>query len=224
MVTGMDPTLPAGSVALKETPIIVVLRATDTTQLPRVIEALIDTGIKSIELTLTTPGVLDHLESIRDRVGSAAEIGVGTVVNGTAARAAIDAGAAYLVTPAVNLDVVAEGVRAGVRVIGGGLTPTELLTTWQAGATAVKVFPACVVGPQYLGQLRGPFPSLPVVPSGGVDEVSGPEWIRSGAAAISVGGPLLRDVFSGGDLQALQRRAKDLVDRVRAAKLERGKA
>ena len=100
-------------------------------------------------------------------------------------------------------------------VYPGGLTPTELHAGWKLGATAVKVFPASVVGAGYVGQLRGPFPDIQVIPSGGVDIEDVPDWIRAGALAVSLGGPLLGDAFKGGDLRELTaraRRVRELVD------------
>ncbi|MDQ0925627.1 2-keto-3-deoxy-6-phosphogluconate aldolase [Pseudarthrobacter sp. W1I19] len=104
-----------------------------------------------------------------------------------------------------------------VPVYPGGLTPTELLAGWNAGATAVKVFPASVVGPGYLAQLRGPFPDLQVIPSGGVGIGEAPAWINAGALAVSMGGPLLQDAFDDGDLDALVLRAQALTEMVAEA-------
>jgi 2-dehydro-3-deoxyphosphogluconate aldolase/(4S)-4-hydroxy-2-oxoglutarate aldolase len=108
----------------------------------------------------------------------------------------------------------------GVAIYPGGLTPTELFDGWAAGATAVKVFPASVVGPGYVSMLRGPFPDIQVVPSGGVDIDEAAAWVKAGALAVSLGGPLLGDAFKGGDLRRLAERAtrlRNVVDAARAS-------
>ena len=173
--------------------------------------------MRSIELTLSTAGVFEELPVLLERFGSAVEIGVGTVTSAREAEAALDRGSAFVVTPTTDPAVVTACTRRKVPVYPGGLTPTELHTGWQAGATAVKVFPASVVGPGYLAQLRGPFPDLEIVPSGGVSIDDAPAWIAAGALAVSLGGPLLGDAFAGGDLSELTaraRRVRALVDQV----------
>lgn len=207
---------PAPSAILDATRVVAVLRAAHASDYAPVIEALQRGGVLSIELTLSTPGVWDELPRLQERFGDALEIGVGTVTAATEAEIALDLGAAYLVTPVTDPDVITAGVRRGVPVYPGGLTPTELHTGWKLGATAVKVFPASTVGPGYVSQLRGPFPDIQVIPSGGVNIDDVPGWIRAGALAVSLGGPLLGDAFKGGDLQELTARARlvrELVDR-----------
>lgn len=207
---------PAPSAILDTTRVVAVLRAAHASDYARVIEALQRGGVLSIELTLSTPGVWDELPRLQERFGDALEIGVGTVTAAAEAEIALDLGAAYLVTPVTDRDVIAACVRRGVPVYPGGLTPTELHTGWKLGATAVKVFPASTVGAGYVSQLRGPFPDIQVIPSGGVNIDDVPGWIRAGALAVSLGGPLLGDAFKGGDLQELTARARlvrELVDK-----------
>jgi 2-dehydro-3-deoxyphosphogluconate aldolase / (4S)-4-hydroxy-2-oxoglutarate aldolase len=207
---------PAPSAILDTTRVVAVLRAAHASDYAPVIEALQRGGVLSIELTLSTPGVWDELPRLQERFGDALEIGVGTVTAAAEAEIALDLGAAYLVTPVTDPDVISACVRRGVPVYPGGLTPTELHTGWKLGATAVKVFPASTVGPGYVSQLRGPFPDIQVIPSGGVNIDDVPGWIRAGALAVSLGGPLLGDAFKGGDLQDLTARARlvrELVDK-----------
>ena len=191
---------------LEECPIVAVLRAPEASGYDRVIDVLVERGIRSIELTLTTPGTLDRLPAIAARYGADAEIGVGTVTNLALAEAAIAAGADYLVTPVLDRDVIALAVDAGVPVFPGALTPTEVFSAWSAGASAVKIFPAQTVGAQYGAHLRGPFPDIRFIPSGGVglDDVSA--WLRAGASAVSLGGPLVGDALAGGSLDSLAER------------------
>jgi 2-dehydro-3-deoxyphosphogluconate aldolase/(4S)-4-hydroxy-2-oxoglutarate aldolase len=188
--------------------VIAVLRTSQVSALASVCDVLVEEGILSLELTLTTPGLLDALEELVDRYGNSADVGVGTVVTESEARRAMDCGAQYLVTPTMNLPVVDLAVRRKIAVFPGGLTPTELVAGWRAGATAVKIFPAETVGAGYLKHLRGPFPDLEAIPSGGVDLDATRAWLAAGAAAVSIGGPLLGDVLEGGELSALRDRCR----------------
>ena len=208
-VSGGTDTLrrPAPSAILQANPVVAVLRAGHAREYAPVIAALADGGVRSIELTLSTAGVFELLPGLIRDFGDQVEIGVGTVTAETEAGEALDAGARFLVTPVTNSAIVRAAAERGIPVFPGGLTPTELFTGWRAGATAVKIFPASTVGPGYIAQLRGPFPELAVIPSGGVAIEDAPGWIRAGALAVSLGGPLIGDAFNGGDLSELTRRA-----------------
>jgi 2-dehydro-3-deoxyphosphogluconate aldolase/(4S)-4-hydroxy-2-oxoglutarate aldolase len=193
---------------LASTKVIAVLRASHVSDLAAVCDVLVEEGILSLELTLTTPDLLDSLSGLVDRYANTADVGVGTVLDTTEASKAIDSGAQYLVTPTMNLPVIDLAVRNQIAVFPGGLTPTELAAGWNAGATAVKIFPAQTVGAGYLKHLRGPFPDLQAVPSGGVDLDASRQWLAAGAVAVSIGGPLLGDALKGGDLSALRDRCR----------------
>ncbi|MDR5700202.1 bifunctional 4-hydroxy-2-oxoglutarate aldolase/2-dehydro-3-deoxy-phosphogluconate aldolase [Agromyces aerolatus] len=208
------PARTALSPRLAETPLVAVLRADAATQYDPVVDVLVEHGIRSIELTLTTPDTLDRVASLVERVGDVADVGVGTVTTAEQARTAIERGADYLVTPVWLPGVVEVAVAAGTPVFPGAFTPSEVFAAWTAGATAVKIFPAQTVGAVYGSHLRGPFPDLEFIPSGGVAEADVLPWLRAGAAAVSVGGPLLGDAFSGGSLTALADRAKRFRDLV----------
>lgn len=198
----------AGSEPLRQNPVIAVLRANHAREYEPVIEALIRGGVRTIELTLSTQGVFELLPLLVARFAEEATIGVGTVTTQNQAERLLDDGAQFLVTPTMSLPVVAAAVARGVPVLPGGLTPTELLSGWEAGATAVKLFPASTVGPGYISQLHGPFPDIQIVPSGGVGIEDAAGWIKAGAVAVSIGGPLLQDAFHGGDLNHLSDRAR----------------
>ena len=195
--------------------VIAVLRAEQAAQYPPVIEHLVLGGVRLIELTLTTGGVLEQLAKIRSQFGADTDIGVGTVTTLAEAERALDGGAQFLVTPIVNISLVTLAARRAVPIFPGGLSPSELYANWQAGATAVKVFPASAVGPGYFGQVRGPFPDIQLIPSGGVGIEDAAQWMAAGALAVSLGGPLVQDAFDGGSLAQLRDRARrvcDLVD------------
>lgn len=192
--------------------LIVVARAQHAEDYDRVLDVLIDAGIRSVELTLTTPDTFEHFPRLLAQFGAVADLGIGTVTTSEQLARATDAGAHYLVTPITSTAFVQQATDAGLPIVPGGLTPTELFASWSAGASAVKVFPAGQVGPGYLKDLRGPFPDLVAVPSGGVDLAGASAWLAAGAVAVSVGGPLLGDAFAGGDLSALRDRAQAFVE------------
>jgi 2-dehydro-3-deoxyphosphogluconate aldolase/(4S)-4-hydroxy-2-oxoglutarate aldolase len=208
----VSPSRLAASALLVANPVIAVLRASRASDYDAVVDVLAENGVRSIELTLSTPGTFEYLPALLERTGADVEIGIGTIVTAQQAQRAIDAGARYLVTPVVNLEVIALAVAAGVPVFPGGLTPTELFSAWDAGATAVKIFPAETVGPQYGSHLRGPFPELQFVPSGGIGFDDVPVWLAAGATAVSLGGPLIGDALKGGSLDALAERARRVTE------------
>lgn len=210
-MTGDTPriALPPRSV---DSRLIIVARAKRAEDYDAVLEVLVDAGIRSVELTLTTPGTFDHFPRLLAQFGEVADLGIGTVTSSVDLGRAVDVGAHYLVTPITSTAFVQQATDAGVPIVPGGLTPTELFASWSAGASAVKIFPAGQVGPAYLKDLRGPFPDLVAMPSGGVDLAGASAWLAAGAVAVSVGGPLLGDAFSGGDLAALRDRAQAFVE------------
>lgn len=191
--------------------LVVVARAQQAADYDRVIDVLVDAGVRSVEVTLTTPGTFDRLPALIERYRGAADIGVGTVTALDQLERVIDAGAPYAVTPITSRALVERAVAAGLPIVPGGLTPSELFASWSLGAAAVKVFPAGQVNPGYVKDLRGPFPGISVMPSGGVDLDGARAWLNAGAVAVSVGGPLLGDAFAGGDLAALRERARQFV-------------
>jgi 2-dehydro-3-deoxyphosphogluconate aldolase/(4S)-4-hydroxy-2-oxoglutarate aldolase len=206
----MNPAInrPPLSDRLSSSKVIAVMRAPHVSALTPVCDVLVEEGILSLELTLTTPGLFDALPDLVARYANTADVGVGTVLTEAEAQRAMESGAQYLVTPTINLAVVRLAVERQIAVFPGGLTPTELAAGWNAGATAVKIFPAETVGAGYLKHLRGPFPDLEGIPSGGVDLEATREWLQAGAVAVSIGGPLLGDALKGGDLAALRDRCR----------------
>lgn len=199
--------------ALESTGVVAVLRTSSAERYEPVVRALSEAGVRSIELTLTTPGTLESLPRLLKAVPDA-EIGVGTVRNAADADAAIQAGAQFLVTPIVALDAAIVARSARTPILMGALTPTEVVEAWDGGATAVKVFPASTVGPSYFRHLSGPLPEVRLVPSGGVGIEDCRSWIAAGAVAVSLGAPLLGDALDGGDLHELQVRARQVLETV----------
>jgi 2-dehydro-3-deoxyphosphogluconate aldolase/(4S)-4-hydroxy-2-oxoglutarate aldolase len=213
-MTTITPTRQSLSARTTSSRVIAVLRAGAVDRLFPVCEVLVEEGIVSLEFTMTTPGILDALAGLVKRFAGVADIGLGTVTDPAQAAAAIDAGVDFLVTPTVSRPVVDLAVRRGTAILPGGLTPTEVAAGWEAGATAVKTFPAQSVGPDYLRHLHGPFPDLIAIPSGGVDLTAASTWLEAGAAAVSIGGRLLGDALAGGDPAGLRRRCTAVRDAV----------
>lgn len=147
-------------------------------------DALTRGGIRALELTFTTPGVLDLIRAASD---AGAVIGAGTVVTADQARSAIDAGARFIVTPGLRPDVAAVVTNAGIPLMMGALTPSEVMTAVDLGSDAVKIFPARTVGPAYFKDLLGPFPDAQLVPSGGVNLGNAAQFLAHGAVAVTAG-------------------------------------
>lgn len=193
---------------------IAILRAPSAERFPAILDVLAEAGVKAVELTFTTPGVLDAIAAYAARKPADVAVGAGTVLTAEQARQAVAAGATYLISPSVTLDVIAEAKRLGVPVIPGALTPTEIWQADAAGATMVKVFPAASLGgPSYLTALRGPLPNVALVPTGGVTIESVPDYLSAGASAVGLGSPLQGDAAApDGDLVALAQRARRVVE------------
>ena len=196
--------------------LVAVVRALSIDTLPDVVSALIENGITVIELTLTTPDAVRSMTELKSVWGDRALIGMGTVTTKGQARDCIAAGAEFLVTPITVPEVAHISTEAGVPILMGAFSPTEVATAWDSGATGVKVFPASQVGPAYLRELRGPFPEIVTMPSGGVTIDDIPAWLNEGASAVSLGGSLIGSAFSG-DLAGLAERARKAVDYVAKA-------
>ncbi|MFG1945739.1 bifunctional 4-hydroxy-2-oxoglutarate aldolase/2-dehydro-3-deoxy-phosphogluconate aldolase [Nonomuraea sp. NPDC048826] len=198
--------------ALDALPVIAIIRAAGSRHLDAVLETLADSGVRAMEVTLTTPGAA---EAIRRAVGAlrGVAVGAGTVLDADSARRAVDAGAGYLITPAVLPEVIEEGRRLGVPVLPGAFTPTEIVQAWRQGAAMVKLFPANAAGgPGYVKDVRAPLPHIPLVPTGGVRVEDVPGYLRAGARAVGMGSPLVGDACAGGDLAGLAARARRLVE------------
>jgi 2-dehydro-3-deoxyphosphogluconate aldolase/(4S)-4-hydroxy-2-oxoglutarate aldolase len=175
---------------IKRERVIALIRADSPDGLLDCAKALADGGLTSIELTMTTPGAIAMLEKATAQLPDFV-FGLGTVLDAETARAGILAGARFLVTPAVRPDVVAMARRYGVPVLCGALTPTEILAAWEAGADAVKIFPAEFFGPAYIKSIKAPLPQIDLVPTGGVNPENVGEFLRAGAFATAAGSSLV---------------------------------
>lgn len=170
--------------------VVAIARRLTADSAPGIADSLLAGGIRAFELTLNEPEdvALEALAAAaRHAEGSELAVGAGTILSVAAASRAVDAGATFLVAPHLDPEVVAWAAARGVPMLAGAATPTEVLAAWRAGAAAVKVFPASAVGPAFLRELRGPFPDIPLQPTGGITVDNAGEYIRAGAIAVGMG-------------------------------------
>ncbi|TYB49353.1 bifunctional 4-hydroxy-2-oxoglutarate aldolase/2-dehydro-3-deoxy-phosphogluconate aldolase [Actinomadura chibensis] len=215
----MTPRLAPGG-ALTATGVVAVVRGTDPTRVTGVLDTLVAAGIRCLEITLNTPGALDALRAARDRYPDDVELGAGTVRTPADASAAVDAGASFLVAPDTDAEVAVKAHDLGVPYYPGALTPSEVARAWDLGATAVKVFPAHLFGPEYLRDLAEPFRDIALLPTGGVRPGNAGDYVRAGAIGVGVGGSLIGDALDGGSLTAMADRAYRVLNGVRTARLQ----
>ncbi len=171
--------------------IIAVIRVDQPGDLVNVSKALLEGGVKFVEITMTVPNALKAIEETVEKLGSSIHIGAGTVLAGLEASDAISAGASYIVSPILNQEIVGTCNDAEVAVMPGCMTPTEIYNAWSSGADVVKVFPAGVGGSRFFKDIKGPFPDIKIMPTGGVDLNNAGEFINAGACAVGVGAALV---------------------------------
>ncbi|MGV9863482.1 bifunctional 4-hydroxy-2-oxoglutarate aldolase/2-dehydro-3-deoxy-phosphogluconate aldolase [Rhodococcus koreensis] len=189
---------------------VAILRASTTDHFPATVRTLVEADLRIMEISLTTPGALASIRQLVDTLPTDVYLGAGTVTTVDAARAAADAGAQYLVTPNTSVPVIEYAHAVGLPILVGALTPTEIFTAWEAGATAVKVFPASVGGPEYCRALTsGPYPDIPLVPTGGVDLSDAHAYLQAGAVALGMAGSLLGSAPEGGSQAELAARIRE---------------
>ncbi len=190
---------------LREIGIIPVIRAESADAAVAVVEALMEAGLTVAEITMTVPGAIEAIASVARRFGDKVLVGAGTVTDAETVGRALDAGASFIVSPCLIPEVIAAARRADVTVMPGALTPTEVFDAFRLGGDMVKVFPAqSVGGAAYLRALRGPFPDIPLVPTGGVTLDSVRELFDAGAAAVGVGSELIsKDALARRDYAAI---------------------
>ncbi|TEU12421.1 MAG: bifunctional 4-hydroxy-2-oxoglutarate aldolase/2-dehydro-3-deoxy-phosphogluconate aldolase [Anaerolineales bacterium] len=200
---------------IQKTGVIAIMRAKSSDQLLAAADAIKAGGVQVIEVTMTTPGALDVIRQATERYGADVLFGVGSVLDPESARAAILAGAQFVVSPTLNLKTIELCHRYSIPVVPGAYTPTEILTAWEAGADMVKVFPASVGGPAYFKAIKAPLPQVKLVPVGGVNLDTTADFIRAGADAVGVGSALVsQKLLEAGDFAALTERARRLCQEV----------
>jgi 2-dehydro-3-deoxyphosphogluconate aldolase/(4S)-4-hydroxy-2-oxoglutarate aldolase len=214
------------SSAIVETGIVPVIRASSADHAVRAAEAVCRGGIPIVEITMTVPGAIHVMEKVADRLGDKVLIGAGTVLDTETARAALLAGAEFLVSPAFRPSVIEMSHRYSKPIMSGAMTPTEILTAWECGADFVKVFPAGNLGgPKYIRALKGPYPHIEMIPTGGVNLETAVDFLLAGSAALGVGADLVdAKSLSAGKMEVIEDNARKFLDCVvKARSLHRRK-
>lgn len=214
-MTDESAPLDAVTAAVVRSGVVAVLRAPTADGFAAVADVLVGAGITALEVTLTSQGALDALAGLRRQLPAEVAVGAGTVLTADEAKAAVDAGAEFLVSPVIDPALVAA---SGVPFYPGTLTPTEIFAAHRAGAPLVKLFPATGLGTDFLKNVHGPLPAVRIMPTGGVRIEDVADWLLAGASAVGVGGPLIGDAASGGSLVALAARARQAVSAVAFAR------
>jgi len=205
---------------IREVGLVPIVRVPTEEDAARVAEAIVAAGIGIAEVTMTVPGALRVMEGVAARYGDKVLLGAGTILDPETCRAAILAGAEFIVTPALDVRVIEMARRYSKPVFPGTLTPTEVVTAWQAGADMVKIFPCGPVGgPKYIKALKGPLPQIDMVPTGGVSAANVADWFASGVAAVGAGGELCPGpAMAAGRFDEITRRAREFVAAVEKAR------
>lgn len=205
---------------IRKVGIVPVVRATSAEEALAAVEAIRAGGIPILEITLTVPGAVQIIKDLTLRLGDEVLIGAGTVLDSDAARACIDAGARFIVSPSLDIPTIETCIALDVPVFPGALTPTEVVTAWKAGANAVKVFPANAMGgATYLKSLKAPLPQIELIPTGGVSLTNVADFIAAGAMALGVGADLVDlAALRRGDAAAITTKARQYVAAVKAAR------
>jgi len=197
--------------------VVAVVRAKDPDQAERIAESCIAAGIAGIEIAFTVPGALRTIERLASRYPSEIAIGAGTVLDPETARAAILAGAQYIVSPSFNPETVRLCNRYQIASMPGAVSVKEVIEVMESGADIVKVFPGELFGPKIIKAIKGPLPQAPLMPTGGVSVDNVAEWIVAGAVAVGVGGSLTSGADVG-DYERITEIGRRLVEKVREAR------
>lgn len=176
---------------ISELGVVAVIRLQDAAKVSRVIEAIRAGGVKAIEITMTVPHAVAMIRSLAANLPPDVLLGAGTVTDPQTAEKVMNAGAHFVVSPVLNLDMIGVCHAADIAVLPGCYTPTEIFAAWNSGADAIKIFPATSLGPKYLKDIAGPFPQIKMMPTGGVTIDNVGEWIAAGAMAVGIGSDLL---------------------------------
>ena len=200
--------------------LVPVVRATSADEALAVVEALRAGGVSVLEITMTVPRAVQVIEKVVDRYGKDVLVGAGTVLDPESARTCILAGAEFIVTPSLKSSTIEMCKRYSKVIIPGALTPTEVLTAWEAGSDFVKIFPCDNVGgARYIRALKGPFPQIDLIPTGGVNLNTAGEFIAAGSAALAVGSELVdKTAVASKDFTKIAENARKFLEAVRTAR------
>src|SRR6476646_7933028 len=202
--------------------IVPIVRVSSAESAVQAVDAIYQGGVRAAEITMTVPGAIRALEKVADRLGDKMMLGAGTVLDPETARACMLAGAQFFVTPALRVSTIEMAKRYSKVIFPGALTPTEVLTAWEAGADAVKIFPCGNVGgAKYIKALKGPFPQIEMVPTGGVNLDTIGDFLKAGACACGVGGELVDNkLVMAGKFEVIEERARQYLAAIAKARSE----
>lgn len=202
--------------------IVPVVRTSSAETAVQAVEAMYQGGVRAAEITMTVPGAIRALEKVADRFGDKIMLGAGTVLDPETARACMLAGAEFFVTPSLRISTIEMVKRYSKVICPGALTPTEVLTAWESGADVVKIFPCGNVGgPKYIKALKGPFPQIEMIPTGGVNLETTGDFLKAGACAVAVGGELVdAKSIKEGRFDVIEDRARQYLAAIAKARSE----
>jgi 2-dehydro-3-deoxyphosphogluconate aldolase / (4S)-4-hydroxy-2-oxoglutarate aldolase len=199
--------------------VVAVIRMKDPAKLRAVVDAMAAGGVRALEVTMTVPRAVEMIRELAPTLPDGFLLGAGTVIDAATARAVIDAGASFVVSPVFRPDVVAACHQRGVPAMPGCFSPTEILAAHECGADIIKVFPATALGPQFIKDVRAPLPQVKLMPTGGVTLDNAGDWIRAGAVAVGVGSALVdAAAIADGRFDVITANARRVVENVAAAR------
>jgi 2-dehydro-3-deoxyphosphogluconate aldolase/(4S)-4-hydroxy-2-oxoglutarate aldolase len=199
--------------------VVAVIRLKDPARLRAVVDALADGGVRALEVTMTVPRAVDLIRELAPTMPSGFLLGAGTVIDAETAKAVIDAGARYVVSPVFRPDVIRACHMRDVPAMPGCFSPTEILAAHDAGADIIKVFPATMLGPQYVKDVRAPLPQVKLMPTGGVTIDNAGDWIRAGAVAVGIGSALVdAKAIDAGQFDVIAANARKVIANVKSAR------
>ncbi len=205
---------------IEESILVAVIRAEKADQAISIARAVADGGIVSIEITMTVPDAINVIKEVHKVLGGRILLGAGTVMDAENARLAIKAGAEFIVSPILNTDIIRVCRKHGIIAIPGAFTPTEIFAAWISGADIVKLFPASIGGPELLKDLRGPFPQIKFMPTGGVTLENVGRFIRAGAVAVAVGGNIVdKKAVSLGKFEVISENSRKFLDAIESVRV-----
>ncbi len=193
--------------------VVAVLRFPDPEHFAPIYEALLEGGIKVLEITMTVPNALKLIRKATDKAPPDVTVGAGSVINRESVQRTVDAGAEFIVSPIVKQEVIEEAGKLEKPVMPGAFTPTEIQWAWEAGADIVKVFPADIVGMPFFKAVKAPLPHLKLMPTGGVSLTNAKQWIAAGASAVGVGSALVDNkAVAEGNFDQIKKNAEMIIE------------
>lgn len=195
--------------------LVAIVRGIEEKDVDKVVEALYQAGIRAVEIAMNTSGALRMIEAVKDKFGEKMLIGAGTVLDPESARNSIQAGADFILSPTLSLPVIEMCNRYSKLAVPGVLTPTEILTAWEAGAQLVKIFPARAFGPKYIRDIKGPLPQVEMMAVGGVSLENARDFLRNGAFALGIGSALVNPKWvREGNFDKISKTARDFISSI----------